>query len=290
MIPRHELPRTMGLLSDADILQYVAKGEIGIEPFDAENLTPNGYDVSVDEVVVPATEGKPDPNRIPPRTRFAVSTRETIQLGRHVAGQIWLRTTWARRGVIASFGIIDAGFSGTLTFGAFNASSEPLELPIEDHAVDGSDSLQDGTRVSFEDRDPFRSIRGDVRSEESNGDRIRVRGDDLPRPATFRDEDRVRADPREGVGDPLALAHQVRDSFPFRREARTEVGLREVDTVAESMFPVDRGRSPLSGDRVEFSDSVHAFDAPILEDHLEAGIPPEDCGPDRKSTRLNSSH
>jgi len=120
----------MGLLSDADILQYVAKGEIGIEPFDAENLTPNGYDVSVDEVVVPATEGKPDPNRIPPRTRFAVSTRETIQLGRHVAGQIWLRTTWARRGVIASFGIIDAGFSGTLTFGAFNASSEPLELPI----------------------------------------------------------------------------------------------------------------------------------------------------------------
>ncbi|TMA00998.1 MAG: dCTP deaminase [Methanobacteriota archaeon] len=130
IIPRHELPRTMGLLSDADILQYVAKGEIGIEPFDAGNLTPNGYDVSVDEVVVPATEGKPDPNRIPPRARFAVSTRETIQLGRHVAGQIWLRTTWARRGVVASFGIIDAGFSGTLTFGAFNASSEPLELPI----------------------------------------------------------------------------------------------------------------------------------------------------------------
>src|SRR5437667_7838489 len=32
---------------------YVAKGEIGIEPFDAGNLTPNGYDVSVDEVVVP---------------------------------------------------------------------------------------------------------------------------------------------------------------------------------------------------------------------------------------------
>ena len=151
---------------------------------------------------------------------------------------------------------------------------------IEDHAVHGSDSLQDGARVSFEDRDPFRPIRGDVRAEESNGDRIRVRGNDLPRPATFRDEDRVRADPREGVGDPLALAHQVRDSFPFRREARTEVGLREVDTVAESMFPVDRGRSPLSGDRVEFSDPVHAFDAPILEDHLEAGIPPEDCCPD----------
>lgn len=120
----------MGLLSDADILQYRAKGEIEIEPFDPEHLTPNGYDVSVDEVVVPAVKGGPHPSKIPPVTRFAVSTRERIRLGRHVAGQIWLRTTWARRGVVASFGMIDAGFSGTLTFGAFNASSEPLAVPI----------------------------------------------------------------------------------------------------------------------------------------------------------------
>ena len=114
---------TVGLLSDADILQYRAKGEIEIEPFDPEYLTPNGYDVSVDEVVVPAGKGRPQAGKIPPATRFAVSTRERVRLGRHVAGQIWLRTTWARRGVVASFGMIDAGFSGTLTFGAFNASS-----------------------------------------------------------------------------------------------------------------------------------------------------------------------
>jgi dCTP deaminase len=122
----------VGLLSDADILQYRAKGEIEIEPFDPEHLTPNGYDVSVDEVVVPAGRGRPQAGKIPPATRFAVSTRERVRLGRHVAGQIWLRTTWARRGVVASFGMIDAGFSGTLTFGAFNASSEPLALPIGD--------------------------------------------------------------------------------------------------------------------------------------------------------------
>jgi dCTP deaminase len=120
----------VGLLSDADILQYRAKGEIEIEPFDPDYLTPNGYDVSVDEVVVPAGEGGPRPGKIPPATRFAVSTRERVRLGRHVAGQIWLRTTWARRGVVASFGMIDAGYSGTLTFGAFNAASESLALPI----------------------------------------------------------------------------------------------------------------------------------------------------------------
>ena len=111
---------------------YLAKGEIQIEPFDERHLTPNGYDVSVEEVVVPAAKGPSRPDRIPPRTRFAVSTRESIRLGRHVAGQIWLRTTWARRGVVAAFGMIDAGFSGTLTFGAFNASPDPLELPIGD--------------------------------------------------------------------------------------------------------------------------------------------------------------
>lgn len=123
-------PAPVGLLSDADIRRYLAKGEIAIEPFEESNLTPNGYDVTVEEIVVPAVKGRQRADRIPPVTRFAVSTRESIRLGRHVAGQIWIRTTWARRGVVASFGMIDAGFSGTLTFGAFNGSSDPLDLPI----------------------------------------------------------------------------------------------------------------------------------------------------------------
>lgn len=122
----------MALLSDGDIRRYIAKGEIQIEPFDERNLTPNGYDVSIEEVVIPAGKGRSATTRIPPGARFAVSTRESIRLGRHVAGQIWLRTTWARRGVVAAFGMIDAGFSGTLTFGAFNASSDPIDLPIGD--------------------------------------------------------------------------------------------------------------------------------------------------------------
>ena len=126
-----QIPRAVGLLSDADIRRYRAKGELEIEPFDEANLTPNGYDVSIHEIVVPSMGASPvkDLARIPPATRFAVSTRETVRLSRHLAGQIWLRTTWARRGVVASFGVIDAGFSGTLTFGAFNASSDVLEIP-----------------------------------------------------------------------------------------------------------------------------------------------------------------
>ena len=122
----------MAILSDTAILAARANGEISIEPFLEKSLTPNGYDVSIDEVAIPSKDQRirEGAAHVPALTRFAVSTRETVTLGRHVAGQIWLRTTWARRGVLASFGMIDAGFSGTLTFGAFNASDAALDVPV----------------------------------------------------------------------------------------------------------------------------------------------------------------
>jgi len=122
----------MALLSDGDIRRYLAKGELRIEPFDEKNLTPNGYDVTIEEVLIPSSNARTTQGvaRIPPGTRFAVSTRESVVLGRHLAGQLWLRTTWARRGVLAAFGMIDAGFSGTLTFGALNGGSGVLEVLI----------------------------------------------------------------------------------------------------------------------------------------------------------------
>ncbi|HEY7587625.1 MAG TPA: dCTP deaminase [Thermoplasmata archaeon] len=124
----------MGVLSDAEILRWREKGELDIEPFEPNNLTPNGYDVSVEEVAVPSKglRVKEGTAQVPAQTRFAVSSREQVRLGRHLAGQIWLRTTWARQGVVASFGMIDAGFSGTLTFGALNAADGTLEISIGD--------------------------------------------------------------------------------------------------------------------------------------------------------------
>ncbi len=122
----------MAVLPDATIRAFRDKGELSIEPFVESSLTPNGYDVSIDEVAIPSSGQRVREGvaHVPRLTRFAVSTRETVTLGRHVVGQIWLRTTWARRGVLASFGVIDAGFSGTLTFGAFNASDATLDVPV----------------------------------------------------------------------------------------------------------------------------------------------------------------
>lgn len=122
----------MPVLSDADILACRAKGELSIEPFAERSLTPNGYDVRIEEVAMPplGIRVREGVARVPAMTRFAVSTLETVTLGRRLVAEIWLRTTWARRGVLASFGMIDAGFSGTLTFGALNASDGVLEIPI----------------------------------------------------------------------------------------------------------------------------------------------------------------
>ncbi len=145
----------MALLSDADILAYRAKGELVLEPFAERNLTPNGYDVSIEEVALPSLDQRirTGTARVPALTRFAISTRETVTLGPRLAAQIWLRTTWARRGVLASFGMIDAGFSGTLTFGAFNASEAVLELPVgERFAQLVFLTLETGASATYETR------------------------------------------------------------------------------------------------------------------------------------------
>ncbi len=105
---------------------------LNIEPFKEDNLTPNGYDLTIAEVSIPdkdikVTEGKAV---IPPKTWFAVSTLEVIRLGARYSGSLWIRTSFARRGVISSFGKIDAGFEGTLTLSAYNGSEKEVELDI----------------------------------------------------------------------------------------------------------------------------------------------------------------
>src|SRR5437773_10824275 len=102
----------MALLSDGDIRRYLAKGELRIEPFDEKNLTPHGYDVTIEEVLVPSSNDRTTRGvaKVPPATRFAVSTRESVGRGRHVSVHLWVRATCASRGVLAGFGLIDGRF------------------------------------------------------------------------------------------------------------------------------------------------------------------------------------
>lgn len=125
----------MGVLSDTDILARLQDGSLGLEPYRDASLTPNGYDLRIAEVMLPDVdaaihrEGKVV---VPPLTRFLVSTLERVRMPPDVCAQLWIRSSYARRGVLGAFGKIEAGFEGTLTVGGLNASQAPLELPIGD--------------------------------------------------------------------------------------------------------------------------------------------------------------
>ncbi len=122
----------MAILSDRDILEGMETGYLGISDYHERGLTPNGYDLRIAEISIRGdseikTEGEVT---IPPRTMFYVSTVERVKMPTDVCAQLWLRTTWIRKGIMGAFGKIDAGFEGTLTLGAFNATDDPVVLPI----------------------------------------------------------------------------------------------------------------------------------------------------------------
>jgi len=124
----------MSILSDADIKEAIENNELGIEPFIEKNLTPNGYDLSIEEIFIKKTNEhiKEGMAIIPAMTWFAISTKEFVKMGPKITSQLWIRSSYARKGVMASFGKVDAGFHGTLTISCFNSGHEPLEIPIGD--------------------------------------------------------------------------------------------------------------------------------------------------------------
>ena len=121
----------MSILSDEAILSAMDLGELEIDPFNSDNLTPNGYDLTISEVEIP-NDSKINKGEliIPSGTRFAVSTKERIACGANLCAQLWLRTSWARKGIACSFGKIDSGFDGTLTLLGFNSGNENVSISI----------------------------------------------------------------------------------------------------------------------------------------------------------------
>jgi len=123
------------ILSDRDLLARRAAGHAMVAPFEERCLTPNGYDLRIAEVLVPdasaevVREGKAV---VPGGFRFLVSTTERVVMPADVCGSLFLRSSYARRGVFGSFGKVEAGFEGTLTVGGLNAGRAPLEILLGD--------------------------------------------------------------------------------------------------------------------------------------------------------------
>jgi dCTP deaminase len=124
----------MTILSDRDIERSLEKNLLDIEPFFPQNLTPNGYDLSIEEIYIKKTNQHINEGIaiIPKLTWFAISTKEFIKMGSKITSQLWIRSSYARKGIIASFGKVDAGFHGTLTISCFNSNDKDIEIPIGD--------------------------------------------------------------------------------------------------------------------------------------------------------------
>ena len=109
------------ILSDRDIKREITRGNISIEPFNEKNLTPNGYDLTIGEIYIDGDIK--EEAEIEALKWFAIGTLEYIKL-KNFSAQLWIRSSYARKGIIASFGKVDAGFEGNLTLPAFNAKEK----------------------------------------------------------------------------------------------------------------------------------------------------------------------
>ncbi len=108
------------------------KKEIYIEPFSEESLQPAGYDLRVGEEAMVRGEivniKEKEKVVIPPKTYALVLTLERVKLPDDVMGDMKLRSSLAREGLIGSFAWVDPGWTGKLTLGIFNASDKEITL------------------------------------------------------------------------------------------------------------------------------------------------------------------
>ncbi|MCL4329390.1 MAG: dCTP deaminase [Candidatus Thermoplasmatota archaeon] len=117
----------MTVLSDREILDKCRKGWLISEGFMEDNVTPNGYDLTIELIRHGDSEAK-TPMDIPPMGNFLVGSREFMNLPSNVCAQIFIKSSMARKGIFGSFGFIDAGFRGNLTLAFCNMSKESVRI------------------------------------------------------------------------------------------------------------------------------------------------------------------
>ena len=132
----------MSVLSDSSIISMIESGILLTGDVDRNGVTPNGYDLRIG---IARIEGGLDSDDIliPPKTGFFVSSIERIELPPHISASIWIRSSYARRGVIGSFGYVDAGFHGNLTLSFYNSSNNSIQIKKGDRIAQIVFSLMD---------------------------------------------------------------------------------------------------------------------------------------------------
>jgi len=122
------------VLSKSQIRSAIETGELVLDPFDENKLTPNGYLLTVDRVTVPSLHWtvKTGFVAVSKQTAFQVVTKEHIRLGGDLTATLTLSSQMSNRGVLASFPRLDAGFEGKVQISAFNSSVRTLDIDTGD--------------------------------------------------------------------------------------------------------------------------------------------------------------
>jgi dCTP deaminase len=107
----------MTILSDAEILECLRSGELRIDPFSDKSLSPAGYDLRNDAQMA-IDIGK----------QGLLHTMERLEMGPSICGQIYIRSSFAREGLVGSFAFIDPGFQGQLTLSLINLGGATVEI------------------------------------------------------------------------------------------------------------------------------------------------------------------
>lgn len=134
------------VLSDSNILEYIARGDIDIDPFEEKYLQPASVDLrlgsgfleidpnqvisSTQEVKYRVTGG-PDFIVLAPGQFVLATTQEWVELSGKVVGRVNGKSSWGRRGLkIENAGFIDPGFRGNITLELLNEGNVPILLRV----------------------------------------------------------------------------------------------------------------------------------------------------------------
>ena len=138
------------ILVDKQILKKVSSGKLGIDPFHADRIQPNSYDVSLspnftyvgrdcNEVLDVKDENTYHSGTVKicrgsivlnPGEFVLGETLEKVRLPDNIVASIEGKSSLARLGlqIHQTGGWIDAGFSGTITLELYNANPRPIKL------------------------------------------------------------------------------------------------------------------------------------------------------------------
>ena len=123
----------MAVISRQDILRKIDNGKLKIIPFSKEHVEPASYDCQLGEILA-AGQGRVQWTEsndfiLESNSWAAISTNEEFELPNDICATYGIRSSLARRGVIAFGGPqIDPGYHGRIYISLYNPTLEPIVL------------------------------------------------------------------------------------------------------------------------------------------------------------------